>query len=342
MSENCPSVFAFGSLLGVTRSARYNRTMTTDWPHADESPQATASAPRVSWRRRAWRVARVVLLVYLGLVIVFYALQTSMIFPGASSQGQAHTNVRPILGSQVLSLRASTGEKVAAMYGAALQRDGKPYPDAAQQPTILFFYGNGMSMSDCISLFLDFRQLGYNVLIPDFIGYGMSEGKPSEAGVYATAQAAYDHLKSRSDVDPSRIVVVGWSLGASAAIELATKEPVAALVILSAFTSVADMAKRILPFLPTSLMVRHRFENEKKIAHIKMPIFIAHGRDDEIVPHDMSERLARAAGGPVTRFHADSAHNDLFDIGGEELLGSIREFIDLATTPATPPPPPVL
>jgi uncharacterized protein len=316
--------------------------MPAESKRAEASQAAEQPASPRHWRIRLFRIARLALLVYLGLILVFYALQTSMVFPGASNQGQSHTRVRPILGSEILSLRARTGEQVAAMFGHALQRDGKPHPGAAQQPTVLFFYGNGMSMSDCISLFIDLRQLGFNVLIPDYLGYGMSEGKPSEAGVYAAADAAYNHLRSRQDVEQRKIVVVGWSLGASAAIELASREPVAALATLSAFTSIADMARRVLPFLPTSLMVKHRFENERKISQIRVPTFIAHGRNDEIVPHEMSERLERAAGGPVTRFHADSAHNDLFDIGGQELLNSLKEFIERATSPDTPPPPPVL
>jgi len=311
----------------------------TDENHNDV---IAAPAPTSPWRRRAWRVVRSILLIYLGLAIVFYALQTWMIFPGAATQGQPHARVRPMLGSEVLSLRASTGEDVGATFGHALLPDGSPHPDAPAQPTIIFFYGNGMCMADCLSLFIDFRRLGFNVMIADYLGYGMSGGKPGEAGVYASAEAAWQHLQSRTDIDPSKIVPVGWSLGAGAALELATRHEVPAVAIMSAFTSTADMGRRLLPFLPTSLMVRHRFENERKIRQITVPIFIAHGRDDEIVPHDMSDRLAAAAAGPVTRFHAESRHNDLFDLGGAELLNSLKTFINFATEPDTQPPPPVL
>ena len=185
-----------------------------------------------------------------------------------------------------------------------------------------------MCLADSTGDFMKLRRRGFNMMVPDFIGYGMSGGKPSEQGVYATADACFEHLLTRSDVDPKRITPFGWSLGASAAIHLAATRNVPRLVLVSAFTSVVDMARRVFPYLPTSLLLKHRFENEAKIRRIKVPVFIAHGTQDEIVPFVMSKQLAAAAGGPVTTHDViDGGHNDVFDVGGSELAESIASFI---------------
>jgi fermentation-respiration switch protein FrsA (DUF1100 family) len=140
----------------------------------------------------------------------------------------------------------------------------------------------------------------------------------------------YAHAVSRPDVDPKRIVPMGWSLGAATAIDLASREQVAGVVTFSAFTSMADMARRVLPIFPSSLLLKHRFESERKIATLKCPIFIAHGVRDSIIPSFMSDRLARVAGDRVvdTMFIDDADHNDFFEVAGPELSARIKRFLD--------------
>ena len=86
----------------------------------------------------------------------------------------------------------------------AARAEGSPTPRPSRRPTLLYFYGNGMCLNDALDAFDHFRRLGANVLIPEYVGYGMSGGQPSESGCRATADAAYDHLQRRKDVDPRR------------------------------------------------------------------------------------------------------------------------------------------
>jgi pimeloyl-ACP methyl ester carboxylesterase len=295
---------------------------------AEAVDQAVAVVrPRRSVKHRLLRLLRVVLLVYLGLILVIAALQSWIIFPGAATQGKPESRVTATSGTELVELKSANGERIVALFGAALTAEGRPRDDAKQCPTLIYFYGNGMCLADCNSEFDHFRRLGLNVLIPEFVGYGMSEGKPGETGVYATAEAAWEHVSARSDIDTRKILVGGWSLGAAAAIELASKKPVAGLMIFSAFTSMKEMARRVLPWAPTSLILKHHFENEKKIKGIRVPTLIVHGTKDSLVPFDMSQRLAATA--PSAKMFAVTGgeHNTLFDDGGEALWGEVEQFV---------------
>jgi pimeloyl-ACP methyl ester carboxylesterase len=259
--------------------------------------------------------------------LVFSFFQTQLIFPGAATQGTRDAIVHPTRGAEIVHLHAKTGEDVAALFGPALTPDGQPRPDARHRPTILFFYGNGMCMADCEGEFSKLRRRGFNMMVAEFIGYGMSGGKPSEAGVYATADACFEHLLTRTDIDTGKIVPFGWSLGGAAAVHVASTRRVPALVVASAFTSLKDMARRLFPILPTSLVLQHHFENEGKLRDIKIPLLIVHGRHDRIVPFEMSEKL-RAAAPQAQVVPIDSDHNDLFDSGGVGLVDVIQQFIE--------------
>lgn len=176
--------------------------------------------------------------------------------------------------------------------------------------------------------FDQFRRLGLNVIIPDYVGYGMSGGRPSERGCEDTALAVYDYLTSNRSIPSSQILAGGWSLGAAVAIDLASRKPVAGLMVFSAFTSGVDMGRRLLPFLPVSLLLHHRFDNLSKIHQVGCPILIGHGRLDSMIPFSMAEKLAAAAKSPVTTLWiAQADHNDFFDVAGRRVDDAISEFV---------------
>ena len=259
------------------------------------------------------------------------AFQTRQIFPGSASQGTPGAAVVPRPGVELLVLKSGSGEHIAAAFGPALTEDGQPDPAAASRPTLLYFYGNGWCLRDAVEEDLDwFRRLGVNVLIPDYIGYGMSSGVPGEAGCYETADACLDHLRGRADLDPRRIVAVGRSLGGAVAIDLASRRPVAGLVAFCTFTRMVDMAKRRFPYLPASLLLNHRFESIAKISRVTCPILLGHGGKDRVVPAEMSAALAAAASAhaPVTTFTVHGAdHNDFFAVGAALILDALRTFL---------------
>ena len=263
--------------------------------------EAASPRPPTSRRRkRIMKIARLFALVYIGSLIVITSFQTRIIFPGQETQGQDYAQVRPRPGTELVRLKSRRGEPIVALFGPALTPEGRPHPDAAGRPTLIYFYGNAMCLNDATGHFERFRRLGLNVIIPDYLGYGMSGGSASERGCQATSEAVYDYLVATRGIKPSRIVAAGWSLGGAVAVDLASRKPVAGLIIFSAFTSGVDMGRRLMPFFPVSLLLRHRFDSLHKIPQVECPILIGHGRRDRIVPFDMGQRLAAAAKGPVT------------------------------------------
>ncbi len=285
-------------------------------------------APRAAWKVRALRLIYILALTYLGLAIVLYTFQTNVIFPGASTQGDPNAQVLPEPGTELIRLKTQHGEPIVALFGPALRGDGRPHPDPAGRPTLIYFYGNAMCVASALFQFEQFRRLGLNVITPDYVGYGMSSGRPSERGCQDTALAVYDYLTSNRSIPSSKVFAGGWSLGSAVAIDLATRRPVAGLIVFSAFTSGVDMARRLLPFLPVSLLLYHRFDNLSKIRQVGCPILIGHGRLDSMIPFSMAEQLAAAAKGPVTTLWiAQADHNDFFDVAGRRVDDAIADFV---------------
>ncbi|MBI5367737.1 MAG: alpha/beta hydrolase [Planctomycetes bacterium] len=296
---------------------------------ANSTAPAAVAGPRSMALGILKRLARLVLFTYGALCVMLFLAQTWVIFPGRATQGTTAAVVHPVLGEELLTLTAAGGEKVAALFGSALSPDGQPHPEAATRPTMLYFYGNAMCLRDAHPEFSDFRSLGVNVLVPDYLGYGMSGGTAGEAGCRATADACWEYLMTRKDVNPKKVVVAGWSLGGGVAIDLASRKPVAGIATFCTFTSMIDMGKQQYPFVPIALLLRHRFESEKKLAEIACPIFLGHGRLDSAIPFAMMERLAEVAKGKTRVFPVDAAdHNDYFIVGGNALLSALGEFLD--------------
>src|SRR5262249_23613263 len=144
--------------------------------------------------------------------------------------------------------------------------------------TVLYCHGNAGNLSHRGEGVLRWHQLlGQSVLIFDYPGYGRSEGKPSEAGCYAAADAAYAWLTETKKVLPQDLLIYAGSLGGGVAVALASRRPHRALVLVGTFTSIPDMAQRQFPWLPARWLVRNRFDNLGKIGRCTRPVFLAHG-----------------------------------------------------------------
>jgi fermentation-respiration switch protein FrsA (DUF1100 family) len=170
-----------------------------------------------------------------------------------------------------------------------------------------------------------FHDLGLNVFIFDYRGYGQSKGSPSEQGLYRDADAAYHYLIARG-IPSERIIGYGESLGGAVIIDLASRQPMKALIVESAFTSVMEMAAVHYPFIPQCIL-SSRFDSKEKIARVGIPKLIIHSEDDEIVPFWLGESLFEAAEPPKAFLKISGSHNDGFLVSEALLKQKIPEFL---------------
>ena len=145
-------------------------------------------------RRALIRLFVFLVLLQLAGCIILYIEQDTLIFPGSAFQGRPIAKIIAPPGCEVVHLTTPAGDHIAALYGRALLPDDQVDPHSDQRLTFLYFYGNGAVVSFSMGEFKMFRRLGVNVLMPDYVGYGQSTGRPSEINLYATADAVYDYL----------------------------------------------------------------------------------------------------------------------------------------------------
>jgi fermentation-respiration switch protein FrsA (DUF1100 family) len=175
--------------------------------------------------------------------------------------------------------------------------------------TLIFAHGNAGNISDRLFKIKFFYDLGLNVFIFDYRGYGKSEGKPSESGVYLDAQAAYDYLGSRGDLQMENIILYGASLGGAVVIDLATHRKAALLVVESSFSNAHDMAHILYPFVP-SFFLSLKFDSIHKVRALSVAKLFIHSPDDKVVPFWVGKKLFEAAAEPKEFLEIHGGHND--------------------------------
>jgi fermentation-respiration switch protein FrsA (DUF1100 family) len=200
--------------------------------------------------------------------------------------------------------------------------------------TVIFCHGNGGNIGHRLEKIQILHDLNVNVLIFDYRGYGSSGGSPSEEGLYLDAAAVAGYLINVRMFPEEKIVVYGESLGGAVAVDLAFKHSFAGLIIEGGFTSVRDVAKRILPFIP-GFVYKSRFDSHAKIGEVRVPKLILHSRDDEVIPFELGKELFEAAYGPKEFVTLEGGHNDAFLLSRDVFTGSIDSF--LSTTFKAPP-----
>lgn len=189
-------------------------------------------------------------------------------------------------------------------------------------PVLLWSHGNAGNIDSRRALLLALAARGLGVLAYDYRGYGRSEGSPSERGVYLDATAAFDDLVTRG-IDPATIVCFGESIGGAVSIEVATRRRCGAVIAVSTFTRLADVARRHYGFLGS--LAGDRFDSLARLPRVSAPVLVAHGDRDEIVPFELGERLFAAVPGPKRFFRISGAdHNDA--LGRAGLLNAIAAF----------------
>jgi len=202
-------------------------------------------------------------------------------------------------------------------------------PSANAKATLLWFHGNAGNLTHRLENIQQLQPLNINIFIFDYRGYGKSEGKPSEAGIYQDSQAAYDFLIQEKNVVPAEnLFLFGRSLGGICAVEVASGNEATGLILESVFTSAKDMAGQVFPLLPIGWVIRSKFSAIEKVPDLKLPKLFLHGTKDEIVPYKLGRKLYSSAADPKEFYDIKGAgHNDTYGVGGREYFSALDRFI---------------
>ncbi|MBZ4419275.1 alpha/beta hydrolase [Myxococcus sp. RHSTA-1-4] len=246
---------------------------------------------------------------YLIVCVAAFTLQRSIIFPAPRAPIPLEEN----MGFSRLPLEDGRFVDVFHL----------PAPEGAA--TVVHFHGNGEQLLDQLTLGERLHEWGLGFLAVEYPGYGASPGSPTEDGIYAAAEAALKLLRVQG-VPAERTVLSGRSLGTGVAVEMARRGHGARVMLVSPYTSIADMANQVFPFLPTALLVRDRFDTVSKAPEVKVPVLIIHGEQDTLIPVEMGRRLGTRFPRATLETVAGAGHNDVLERPGSKLMDRMAGF----------------
>lgn len=266
----------------------------------------------------------------LGLLVGLVAFLASgwigrvMLFPGASARlpdaraiGPEAEVVEYSTEDEVplrgLLVRASTTEGAAASDGAA-----------APPPTLVIFHGNAEAAAHNVDLARVLARRGLHVFVAEYRGYGGCPGSPSEDGLLRDARAAIHAACARTGAAPGDVVLFGRSLGTGVASAMAAEGVGRAVVLLSPYTSILDIATDMVPRPLALLALRDTFDSRSRLLGAKQPVVVIHGTHDQVIPYAHGEALAAALGARANLITLEGCdHNDVFAREAERILDAV-------------------
>ena len=258
-----------------------------------------AAARRVTPARIAAALLAGALLAYAGIMVYLVSHETAIVFQADLPMGP----LRPAAPFDIVEVPRPDGttQIIWVMPNAT---------DVAARPWAIFLHGNGAPISSRLNIlhYERLRQLGLNVIAPEYRGYAGTSGVPTEGGVEADGRAAYDYLRSRLNVPSDRIVAFGWSLGSAVAVDVASHVPLAALILEGAPSSLVDIGQIRYPYMPIRLLMRNPFDSIRKIGAVRAPKLFLHSPEDTIVPIDEGRKLFEAATQPKEFIEVNGGH----------------------------------
>ena len=195
--------------------------------------------------------------------------------------------------------------------------------DLKRFKTIIYFHGNAGKLENRIHKLNHFKDMDVNFLIIAWRGFSGNDGKPSEENLYIDGNSSIKWLKNLG-LSEKDIIIYGESLGTGIATEIAKNNNFAGLVLETPFTSMIEAAKNFYPYIPVRILLRDKYENDKKIKNINIPVFVMHGEADQIVPFWMGKKIYEMANQPKYSYFTEyDDHMMEFD---EKLVFELRTF----------------
>jgi fermentation-respiration switch protein FrsA (DUF1100 family) len=223
----------------------------------------------------------IALLGYAGICVLYFLFQEKFIFVPTWPQDR----FEPSLSVPVsrFFLHTAHGGKIHAIHL-------KP---ADARALIIYFHGNTGSLRRWQFMGEELATRGYEVVIMDYRGYGLSHGPRRESWMHRDAESLYDHVIAKIPGKP--VIIYGRSLGTGFAVRLASRRKAAGLVLETPFANLSDPASYYMPLIPVKFLLRYHFRSDEHLRHVDCPVLILHGTKDLVVPHASALRLFRSA-----------------------------------------------
>jgi fermentation-respiration switch protein FrsA (DUF1100 family) len=260
-------------------------------------------------------IGRIALATYLGLMLLLYLRQAKYIY--YPSRALSLNPSTAGLTYEDLSLATLDGETIHGWF----------VPAEKATATVLVCHGNAGNIWNRIGVIWLIHDMGFNVCVFDYRGYGKSTGNPTEAGTYHDAETVWAYLENEKKLPAGRIVVWGESLGGAVAAWLAEQKKPGALVLESTFTSLPDMAARFYPFMPVRWLCRFRYNTLERMGGIKCPVLVAHSANDEMIPFQQAQRLFMAAREPKRFVTMQGSHNAGREATAHDFEAQVKAFL---------------
>ncbi len=200
-------------------------------------------------------------------------------------------------------------------------------PSTGSDKIVIYFHGNAGNIYHRIPDLLQLQRAGVNILGVSYRGYGKSEGKPSEEGIYQDGDAVFKYVTNALGFSHNNIIILGRSIGTAVAINSAKSREIGALILVTPLTSGKAYAKAMGLALFSSL-AGNAFDNLTKIKDVKAPLLVIHGTDDRVIPFSMGKQIFDSAQSKKKFIKIEGAgHNNLQANYRQEYWPAIFDFI---------------
>jgi uncharacterized protein len=205
----------------------------------------------------------------------------------------------------------TAGGDMAAWFQPPREKDGK---------VIIFFAGNAETLAGQAYMSQSFLSHGYGMYLCTYPGYGLNPGKPSEEALYETARSGIRWLQEQG-YRQEGIILLGASLGAGVAVQMALEFSPEIVVLVSSFTDIPEVLENRHVVLPKSMLEKERYDNLSKIKRVKARLLFVHGEFDTLIPIEIARKLYDAANAPKEFMVVKgSDHNELYSHGAGDML----------------------
>lgn len=258
-------------------------------------------------------------LVYVSIAVCFYVLQENLVYH--PNHDVAYTPQDLGLVYDEVGLYTPDGMRLQVWYVPAAQAQG----------VVLFCHGNAGNIGYRLDTIRIIHELGFDVCIFDYRGYGNSSGKPTEQGTYADVETVWHWLVKERQIPRENIIVWGRSLGCAVATSLASFAQPRAFILESGFTRLSDIGSELYPWLPVRQLVRFRYPTIEHVSSVTVPVLVIHSPDDDLVPFRHGQALYQSVKGTKEFLKISGMHNHGFLDSEDMYKKGVADFLEAHT-----------